>query len=597
MKSALVGNTGLGEAVYIGACILVPTKDLARCFYPNDGIPSSRGPWLPWSSLYLTISLALPRTFGQIRGSQGFKLHTEKAPALLQAPSLRQPWYFSLFLPNAISCVDAPTSFHQTSFITPMANSYLGCRGKALVRVMVITIVFPAYFLIGYNNAVAGALVSLNSFVAIFPQIDTVNTTGSKQAENARIQGLSDSPLAYVCPTRVLTFGYIGTIVSLYTVGCMFGSLGCLKFGDKAGRRLATMIGCVLLILGSVLLASSFSLGQLIVGRLVLGFGAGTISATVPVWQAESSPAEHRGALVVLEGFFAMIGLAMSQWIDLGMFFVQNSSSWRLPFAVPIIMGVIILGFAPFLPESPRWLMKHNRVEEAKSVLSSLDDLPEDDPKVVIQIQEMQQSLRVMSEGSFMGLFRNKTDKLIFRTLIAMYSVFGQQISGAGVVGFYTAVIFQQYVGMSPLVARILSGTLYTAQSPFALLPYFTIDRLGRRKTSMIGTIGMGLGFVILAAMTSQPNSRACSIVACVAVFIFGFSFSFGVLGVNYLYGTEVSPLAYRTPIYALTSITLWASSFLVAEVTPVGFATLGWKFFLFWAAFNLCLNLPGKFT
>src|ERR1700761_6070843 len=104
----------------------------------------------------------------------------------------------------------------------------------------------------------------------------------------------------------------------------MLGALSCLKLGDILGRIRTIAVGCIFTVIGSVILCTSFSLAQLIVGRLVLGLGFGALSATVPVWQAETSPAEHRGPLVVLEGAFASAGLALSQWIDLGMFFTKS---------------------------------------------------------------------------------------------------------------------------------------------------------------------------------------------------------------------------------------------------------------------------------
>jgi len=70
-----------------------------------------------------------------------------------------------------------------------MAKPHFGLRGQSLIRLMIITVVCPAYCLLGYNNAVVGGLLTLDSFVGTFPQIDTVHTTGSHQAENARIQG------------------------------------------------------------------------------------------------------------------------------------------------------------------------------------------------------------------------------------------------------------------------------------------------------------------------------------------------------------------------------------------------------------------------
>lgn len=70
-----------------------------------------------------------------------------------------------------------------------MTSSYLGLRGKRLTTFMIVTVVLPAYILLGYNNAVMGGLLTLPSFLATFPSIDTVNGPGNKEAEKARIQG------------------------------------------------------------------------------------------------------------------------------------------------------------------------------------------------------------------------------------------------------------------------------------------------------------------------------------------------------------------------------------------------------------------------
>lgn len=378
----------------------------------------------------------------------------------------------------------------------------------------------------------------------------------------------------------------------------MIGSLCCLKLGDIIGRVRTIMTGAVITVIGSVLLSSSFTLAQLPVGRLVLGIGFGCITSTVPVWQSESSPAEHRGALVCLEGLFASGGLAISQWVELGFSFTEGSINWRFPWALPILFAAWILICIPFLPDSPRWLVKKGRVEEASRILAILADLPEDSPEVAADIQEMQESLAEMGKGSLLGLFRNKGDRLLNRTFLAMFATFSQQMNGAGVIGFYTTTIFAEYVGLPQLIARILSACVFTWQLVCCLIPFYTVDRLGRRVLMIIGSVGMGATFILLSATIAYAEqSRACAIVAASCVFIYGFFFSIGALGVNYLYGTEVAPLSYRVPIYALSSTTLWASNFLVVEITPIGFANLGYKFFIIFAVLNLCLILPGIYT
>ncbi|RFU31238.1 hypothetical protein B7463_g5125, partial [Scytalidium lignicola] len=454
-----------------------------------------------------------------------------------------------------------------------MTAKYLGLRGTRLVQFMIATIVAPTYFLLGYNNAVFGGLLTLESFVKTFPRIDTVHTTGSTQAENARIQG---------------------TVTALYTVGCMFGALACFKLGDNLGRIRTTAVGCVLQILDSVLLSSSYSLGQLIVGRLVLGLGMGAATATVPVWQSESSPARNRGALVVLQGAFASLGLSISQWIDLGLFFAKGSVSWRFPLAVPILPCLMLLSVILFLPDSPRWLLKKGRIEEAIALMAVLEDLPADSAIVAEDIRKMQISLAETGKGSFRGLLHNGEERLLNRALLAMFSTFSQQMNGIGIIGFYTTTLYEQYIGLDSLVSRILSGVLFLFQLCCNFICVFTIDRIGRRKLMMFGTTGIGLCFIVLAGTVSHAQeSKACADVAVVCVFLITLFFAVGAHGINYLYGTEIAPLAYRVPIYALTTGSLWAFNFLVVEVTPVGFTNLGYKFFIVFAAINLVLLTP----
>lgn len=143
-------------------------------------------------------------------------------------------------------------------------QKHFGLRGKSLNAALVWAVIMPAYLLFGFNNGVAGGLLDLPAWVALFPQIDTVNTTGAKKARNSQIQG---------------------TVVAVYTLGALFGALSCTFIGDKLGRRRTIMLGAVVTCIGSILQASAFSFAQLIVGRLITGLGFGAISATAPNWQ------------------------------------------------------------------------------------------------------------------------------------------------------------------------------------------------------------------------------------------------------------------------------------------------------------------------
>lgn len=140
----------------------------------------------------------------------------------------------------------------------------MGLGGTALARARVCLIVIPSFLLFGYNQSNIGGTLNYPSFIRHFPAIDTSTTTGSVKATNAKVQG---------------------TVVAIYNIGCLIGALAVTQIGNKIGRRKSLMIAAAIAAIGQIIQSSSFSLGQLIVGRVVSGIGNGGVNAVVPVWQ------------------------------------------------------------------------------------------------------------------------------------------------------------------------------------------------------------------------------------------------------------------------------------------------------------------------
>lgn len=103
-------------------------------------------------------------------------------------------------------------------------------------------------------------------------------------------------------------------VVAIYEVGCLFGALGIVAFGDKLGRRRAVLLGTCIMLVGAAIQTSSFGLAQLIVGRIVTGVGNGMNTSTIPVWQSEMAPPKIRGFLVLFEGALITGGIVLSYW-------------------------------------------------------------------------------------------------------------------------------------------------------------------------------------------------------------------------------------------------------------------------------------------
>ena len=420
-----------------------------------------------------------------------------------------------------------------------------------------------------------GSLLNLASFTRTFPSIDTAHTKGSEQTSNSRLQG---------------------TVVALYTLGCFFGALSCISLGDRLGRIRTIRLGCVITIIGAILQASSYSLGQLIVGRLVAGLGFGAITATAPNWQSECADAGHRGAAVLFEGLFISAGLAVQGWVNLGLSFVQGDASWRFPLALPILWAGLVLATIGWFPESPRWLLKKGRESDARTALAALEDQPEESVEVGAVVEEVRASLGLTGKAGFGDLFRNGEERLLHRTCLAAAGQLFQQMGGINALAFYVTTIFENYLGLPSIDARILGASVFSWQTVCSPIGVLTVDRFGRRKLMIFAALGMGACMAIIAGTSSVTDNKACVAVAGAFIFMFSLFFPTGFLGLTFLYASEVSPLSHRVPITSISTGTAWLFNFIVAEVTPVGFATIGWRYYIIYACINFFLTLPCKF-
>lgn len=344
-------------------------------------------------------------------------------------------------------------------------------------------------------------------------------------------------------------------------------------------------------IIGAILMASAFDLAQFIVARLVLGLGTGGYLATVPVWQAEISKASKRGAHVVTDGVFVGAGVALALWIDFGFFFIDTSSvSWRFPLAFQIVLSLTSMSFITVFPESPRWLIKKGRVEEAREVLSILSDCDPDAENVSHEMREIESSLAVASSGSWMDMLKMGESRLFHRAYLAATGQMFQQMCGINVITYYATTIFQQYLGMSAVVARILAACMAMTQLFGGYLAFFTIDSLGRRVLMLGSASVMCCSMAVLAGTTSTEDNTAALAIAVVALFVFQFTFTVGYSGLTFLYATEMAPLQIRAAVSAVSTTTVWVFNFLLAQVTPVGFNTLKNRYYIVFAVTNFAI-------
>ncbi|KAF2215453.1 hypothetical protein CERZMDRAFT_94864 [Cercospora zeae-maydis SCOH1-5] len=453
-----------------------------------------------------------------------------------------------------------------------MGKKFYGLRGLHL-NIAIAVVAGVDFALFGYDQGVMGGLLTLPSFLDHFPEIDTAHPerTGRTSSQVSNIQGIT---------------------VGGYTLGCFFGAVATIWLGNFLGRKKTILVGSTIMIVGAALQASSFELGQLISSRLITGFGNGMNTSTVPTWQSETSKSHRRGQMVMIEGSLIVFGVMLSYWIDLGFSFLEPSTiSWRFPIAFQIIMALFIVALIPGLPESPRWLVLKGRDAEALEVLTALNDTTEDDPKVQTEFQAVKDTVFEMAKGSFMDCFAFNRNRNFHRTALAYVNQMFQQISGINIITYYAATIFQNNIGLSPFLSRLLAALNGTEYFMASIIAIFTIEKIGRRKLMLFGAIGQAGSMAILAGTTSipteDPRSKQAGIAATVFLFVFNSFFAVGWLGMTWLYPAEITPLDIRAPANAISTTANWIFNFMVVMVTPVAFANIGYNTYTVFAVIN----------
>lgn len=390
----------------------------------------------------------------------------------------------------------------------------------------------------------------------------------------------------------------MGAIVALYEIGCMFGALSTGRLGDILGRRKMIRLGCTILVIGAILQTASVHIGMMIAARIITGVGNGMNTATIPVYQAELSPPKSRGSHVAFEASLLALGVAIAYWLEFGLYFVHGEFSWRFPLAFQMVFAFILFAGTYFLPETPRWLQAHDKVDECKEVLARLwTDEDTTHPRCIAEWEEIRDGIELeRREGitSYKELFSKGRLNNRYRVLLGMGGQIMQQFGGINVISYYLTDIFLQ-AGMTHSMAMLMAGVDSIFYFAGALTPIWTVDRFGRRFLMYAGLIGQAITLLIVGGAqycVEQGDSRASP---AVIVFVIAYNFIFGAawLGLAWLYPSEIFPTALRAKGNSMSTGANWLGNFVVAEIAPVLFQYAKYWTFLMFGILNVIFLVP----
>eukprot|EP00268_Persea_americana_P027944 TRINITY_DN27180_c0_g1_i1.p1 TRINITY_DN27180_c0_g1~~TRINITY_DN27180_c0_g1_i1.p1 ORF type:complete len:519 (+),score=91.35 TRINITY_DN27180_c0_g1_i1:273-1829(+) len=362
-------------------------------------------------------------------------------------------------------------------------------------------------------------------------------------------------------------------LIGCLSIVSLFGSLGGGKASDSIGRKWTMGLAAIIFQTGTAIMACAPSFPILMVGRLLAGVGIGFGVMIAPVYIAEISPAVARGALTSFPEIFINLGILLGYISNYLFSGLSVHISWRVMLAVGILPSVFI-GFSLFIiPESPRWLVMQNRIEEARSVLLKINE----------NEAEVEERLAEIEEAAGIANPENKIDEkavwhellrpspVIRRMLIAGFGIqCFQQITGIDATVYYSPTIFREAGIQSNnalLAATIAVGFTKTI---FVLIAIFLIDRIGRKPLLYVSTIGMTACLFGLAISLSfikhelGPKELGIGLAILTVCGNVAF-FSVGIGPVCWVLTSEIFPLKLRAQAAALGAVGNRVSSGMVA--------------------------------
>ncbi|KAH6717214.1 general substrate transporter [Leptodontidium sp. MPI-SDFR-AT-0119] len=395
--------------------------------------------------------------------------------------------------------------------------------------------------LFGFDTGVAGGVVALSSFKTDFH--------------------LSSTPKKLASTT--------GNIVALLNLGAFIGALFPALLSHHLGRRHLLLTAGIFFLLGGILqtAAQPPSLSMIYAGRVLAGFGVGVVSTTAPIYVAECSPKKWRGVMMGAFEMFLVSGGMLAYWSVYGcaVHLKPTSRQWRTPLSLQIVLAVFVMLGSLATSESPRWLAKQGRWDEATRSLCVLRGAGEGDVEIVEELAEMKAQIDEeveMTDGRRLGeMFKVRNlQRLMWGVSVAFFTMW----CGHNAILYYGPAVFKQ-IGFTSQNSSLLASGVFTCIK-FGSTILFLVSgvQIFKRKTMlMVGAFFMG-GFLLAlgAVLKAYPPGAGDVSMALIYLFVVAYSLSWGPL--VWVYMGEIFPTRLRDYGMAICSMMVWLMNYVI---------------------------------
>ncbi|NLV17917.1 MAG: sugar porter family MFS transporter [Bacteroidetes bacterium] len=348
-----------------------------------------------------------------------------------------------------------------------------------------------------------------------------------------------------------------GFTISSALIGTVTGALIAGRPADRYGRKPVLMLIAVLYLMSALGCAMAGNVSTLIIFRFIGGIGVGASSVVAPMYISEISPADIRGRMTALFQFNVIFGILMAYVSN---YLLRNAGTepWRWMLGIEGLPAFIYSLLLFLIPESPRYLIKVGQIAKARLVLEKIEK-----SSVEKEIEEIKTSLVKLS-GATNRLFSKRFFKPVsIAFLVAMFN----QFSGINAILYYAPRIFE-LSGLNFTDSLLQSILIGVTNGIFTIAGLILIDRVGRKKLLITGSIGMSLCLGLVARTFYLQEFGGFSLLIFLLIYIMFFAFSTG--AVIWVLIAEIFPNNIRGKGQSFGSFTHWFFAAIVTFIFPV---------------------------
>ena len=323
------------------------------------------------------------------------------------------------------------------------------------------------------------------------------------------------------------------------------------------------MLAAILFFISAVGTALPRTITTFIIFRIIGGLGVGAASMSSPMYIAEITPARIRGRMVSVNQFAIVTGFLVVYFVN---YFIalqgdqmwNQQVGWRWMFGSEALPALLLLVLLFFVPESPRWLTKQGRGDEALAILSRVDGA-EYARTELLEIKDA-----VAHESGSLKQLLQPGMKIVLVMGIVLAIL--QQVTGINVFLYFGTEIFKK-MGSGTNAALLQTVIVGVVNMTFTIVAIWTVDRLGRKPLMIIGSAGMGISLLAMGLAAYFQKTELW-----VLLFILGYiaCFALSVGPVTWVILSEIFPTRIRGRAMAIATVCLWVSNYIISQTFPM---------------------------